>query len=126
MLVYTTYVHVPGHLEAENAPDKQQLIGPECFPEMLNYLDKNLGRLMKTVQDLGISYNTIFIFCADNGAHKPVTYIFGEDKIEISGGKMTITDRDSRAPLIVRWPNKVKPSSRNNNLIKSSDIIKFE
>ena len=63
MLVHTPYVaYFPGHPEAENAPDKQQLSGPECFPEMLNYLDKNVGRLMKTVQDLGISDNTIFIF----------------------------------------------------------------
>lgn len=123
LLVHTPYVHIPGHPEAENAPDKKQLSGPECFPEMLNYLDKNVGRLMKTVQDLGISDNTIFIFCADNGTHRPVKSIFGKNKIEISGGKMTMTDRGSRVPLIVRWPNKVKPSTRNNDLIELADFL---
>ena len=123
MLVHTPYVHVPGHPEAENSPDKQQLSGPECFPEMLNYLDKNVGRLMKAVQEAGISDNTIFIFCADNGTHGPVKSIFGKDKIEVSGGKMTMTDRGSRVPLIVKWPNKVKPGTKNDDLIELADFL---
>ena len=123
MLVHTPYVHIPGHPEAENVPDKQQRSGEECFPEMLNYLDKNVGRLMKTVQELGISDNTIFIFCADNGTHSPVKSIFGEEKIVVSGGKMTMTERGSRVPLIVKWPNKVKPGTRNDDLIELADFL---
>ena len=36
---------------------------------------------------------------------------------------MTMTDRGSRVPLIVKWPNKVKPGTRNDDLIELADFL---
>ncbi len=123
LLVHTPYIKVPENPEHKILRDNRQKNGAECFPEMVNYLDKNVGRLMKAVQESGISDNTIFIFCADNGTHGPVKSIFGKNKIEISGGKMTMTDLGSRVPLIVKWPNKVKPDTWNDDLIELADFL---
>ena len=123
LLVHTPYIRVPGGPETNALPDSKQKKGPECFPEMVEYLDKNVGRLVNAVDELGISNNTIVIFCADNGTHGPVTSIWGENITRIKGGKMTMTDRGSRVPLIVSWPNTIKPGTRCDDLVELADFL---
>ncbi|MFP6892382.1 MAG: sulfatase-like hydrolase/transferase, partial [Opitutales bacterium] len=123
LLVHTPYVRVPGGPKTNALPDNKQKRGPECFPEMVEYLDKNVGRLINAVDELGIRENTMVIFCADNGTHGPVTSIWGENRTKIKGGKMTMTDRGSRVPLIVSWPGKVNPGSQCDDLVELADFL---
>jgi len=123
LLVHTPYIRVPGSPKVNAVPDDQQTNGTECFPEMVEYLDKNVGRLMNTVDELGIAKNTVFIFCADNGTHGPVTSVWGDNRTKIKGGKMTMTDRGSRVPLLVSWPGRIKPGSQCDDLIELADFL---
>lgn len=123
LLVHTPYIRVPGGPTTRALPDSEQKNGPECFLEMVEYLDKNVGRLVNAVVELGIINNTIVIFCADNGTHGPVTSIWGESRIGIKGGKMTMTDRGSRVPLIVSWPQTIKPGTQCDDLVELADFL---
>jgi len=123
LLVHTPYIKVPENLEHESLPDNLQKNGAECFPEMVNYLDKNIGRLVDAVEKNGLSNNTIIIFLADNGTHKAVTSVWGDEEIKIKGGKMSMTDRGARVPLIVKWPEKVKPGTRCDDLVELADFL---
>jgi len=123
LLVHTPYIRVPGGPTTSALPDSEQTNGPECFSEMVEYLDKNVGRLVNAVDELGISNNTIVIFCADNGTHGPVTSIWGENSARIKGGKMTMTDRGSRVPLVVRWPETIKPGTQCDDLVELADFL---
>ena len=123
LLAHTPYIRVPGSAATSRLPDSEQKNGPECFPEMVEYLDKNVGRLVNAVDDLGISNNTIILFCADNGTHGPVTSIWGENRTRIKGGKMTMTDRGSRVPLIVRWPGTVESGTQCDDLVELADFL---
>jgi arylsulfatase A-like enzyme len=123
LLVHTPYIRVPGGPTTRAVPDREQKNGPECFPEMVEYLDKNVGRLVNAVDELGISNNTIILFCADNGTHGPVTSIWGENRTKIKGGKMTMTDRGSRVPLIVSRPGKIKPGTQCDDLVELADFL---
>jgi arylsulfatase A len=77
---------------------------------------------VNAVDELGISNNTIILFCADNGTHRPVTSIWGKSRTKIKGGKMTMTDRGSRVPLIASWPGTIKPGTRCDNLVELADF----
>jgi arylsulfatase A-like enzyme len=123
LLVHTPYVRVPGGPKTNALPDSRQKNGPVCFPEMVEYLDKNVGRLINAVDELGLSNNTIILFCADNGTHGPVTSVWGENRTRIKGGKMTMTDRGSRVPLIVSWPQTIKPGTRCDDLVELADFL---
>jgi len=123
LLVHTPYIRVPGGQATSAVPDSEQKNGPECFAEMVEYLDKNVGRLVNTVDELGISNKTIVIFCADNGTHGPVTSVWGENRTRIKGGKMTMTDRGSRVPLIVSWPQTITPGTRCDDLVELADFL---
>lgn len=123
MLVHTPFIKVPENPEHKSLPGKSKKGGAECFPEMVKYLDKNVGRLVDAVEKNGISKNTIIIFCADNGTHNAVTSVWGEEKTKIEGGKMSMTDRGSRVPLIVKWPEKVKPGTHCDDLVELADFL---
>jgi arylsulfatase A len=123
LLVHTPYIRVPGGPKTNALPDSKQKSGPECFPEMVKYLDKNVGRLVKAADELGLSDNTIILFCADNGTHGPVTSVWGDERAKIKGGKMTMTDRGSRVPLIASWPGTIEPGTQCDDLVELADFL---
>jgi len=95
---------------------------PKFFPDMVTYLDKNVGRIMKTLDELGIAENTILIFLADNGTDRGLKNSWGDGK-RIAGGKGTMTDRGTHVPLIVRWPGQIKAGTTCDDLIDFSDLF---
>lgn len=95
---------------------------PKFFPDMVKYLDKNVGRIMQTLDELSIADNTFVVFLADNGTDRGLKNNWGKDKL-IAGGKGTMTDRGTHVPLIVRWPGNINAGSINNDLIDFSDLF---
>ncbi len=91
------------------------------FPDMVKYLDKNVGRIMDTLDKLSIADNTVLLFLADNGTSNSINSRWKDGKI-IKGGKGTMTDRGTRVPLIVRWPKHIKKGTTNDDLIDFSDL----
>ncbi len=110
--------------EDQNDPLKAAtaLGNPKFFPDMVRYLDKNVGRIMQALDDLGIADNTVLVFLADNGTDRRLTSKWGEGKT-IRGGKGTMTDRGTRVPLIVRWPGHIEAGSTNDDLVDFSDLF---
>jgi arylsulfatase A-like enzyme len=104
------------------APNAAHKGDPEFFPDMLAYLDKQIGIMLQTLDDLGIADNTIVIFLADNGTDTGLANQWGEGK-PITGGKGTMTDRGTHVPLLVRWPGKIKAGSICEDLVDFSDIL---
>lgn len=88
--------------------------------DMVEHMDKCVGRIVNKVDNLGISDNTLVIFYSDNGTHLKVTTQTVDGPV--SGGKGETTDAGTHVPLIARWPGKIKPSV-NDNLIDSTDFL---
>ena len=120
------------HYPWESTPDSQDKTyragppphkgDPKYFPEMLAYLDKQIGTMLSTLDDLGIAENTIVLFTADNGTDRDLVNLWGDGK-KISGGKGTMTDRGTHVPLLVRWPGHIQPGSTCKDLVDLSDIF---
>ena len=105
-----------------NLPNATHKGNPKYFPDMVTYLDKNVGRIMQTLEELGIADNTVLIFLADNGTDRDLKNQWGDGKM-IKGGKGTMTDRGTHVPLIVRWPKHIKAGSTCDDLIDFSDLF---
>ena len=95
---------------------------PKYFPDMVSYLDKQIGLIMKTLKDLDIEENTVLIFLADNGTDRDLVNNLANGK-SIAGGKGTMTDRGTHVPMMVRWPKHIKAGSTCNDLIDFSDMF---
>jgi arylsulfatase A-like enzyme len=91
------------------------------FGEMVQYMDKLVGRIMQKVETLGIEDNTLLLFVGDNGTDRDVTSLWNGTSIK--GNKGYTTDAGTHVPLIAHWKGKIKKGSINDNLIDFTDFL---
>lgn len=98
--------------------------------------DWSTGEIMKTLEENGLTENTIVIFSSDNGPVYDDGYEDGTkvktSKEEVDqghdgsgvfrGGKYQIYEGGTRVPFIVRWPARIKPG-RSAALVNQIDLI---
>ncbi len=89
----------------DNAPNYESLAN---FKTVLREYDRQVGRLLDGLKDLGIGDNTILIFSSDNG---PLPTFQGKRAGGLRGSKISLYEGGDRMPLIVRWPGHV-PAGR--------------
>jgi arylsulfatase A-like enzyme len=100
--------------------------------DMINQLDWTVGEIVKELQRLDIDNNTLIIITSDNG---PALLDGYEDDAEIlavkenhkpagpmRGGKYSILEGGTRVPMIIIWPQKIKPGV-SNTLISQMDFV---
>ena len=77
-----------------------------AYAAMITRMDRDIGKMVQLVTDLGLEDDTIFIFTSDNGAVFPLA---GYDPVdfksngELRGYKQDIYEGGIREPLIVSW-----------------------
>jgi arylsulfatase A-like enzyme len=77
--------------------------------EQMQIVDRQVGTILKRLDDEGIADNTIVFFIGDHG------------RCHIRG-KQFLYDGGIRIPMLVRWPGKVKPGVVSESLVQSIDI----
>ncbi|MEQ8787761.1 MAG: sulfatase-like hydrolase/transferase [Pirellulaceae bacterium] len=73
----------------------------EEYVELVEDLDRQVGRILKRIDSQGLAENTVVVFASDNGAMAP-----GRN-LPLSGFKGTVEEGGIRVPLIARWPGKL-------------------
>ncbi len=100
-----------------------------AYAGMISYLDDQVGQLIETLKEEGLLDNTIILFTSDNGP----TYLGGvdfnyfESSKPFSNGygrtKGFLYEGGIRVPLIVSWPNHIKPGTSNEHPSAFYDIM---
>ena len=88
---------------------------PAIYAAMMKNLDDAIGNIVKTVDDLKQSNNTIIIFTSDNGGER-----FSDNGI-YQGRKMTLWEGGIREPAFVRWTGTIKENSITNQVATTMD-----
>jgi arylsulfatase A-like enzyme len=83
---------------------------------MITRLDRDVGRLMDRLRELGIEDNTLLFFSSDNGPHKEggVDPSFFSSSGPLRGLKRDLYEGGIRVPLIARWPGRIKAGQVND------------
>lgn len=107
--------------------DPKSLQRNPVYGAMVESMDNAVGRLLTTLDELGLADNTIIVFFSDNGgvhwagsATYPDTPITSNSPLR--GGKATVYEGGTREPCIVVWPGQVKPASKSDAIIQSIDF----
>jgi arylsulfatase A len=94
---------------------------PKYFGDMVEYMDEMVGRVVGTVDRLGLGSNTLILFYGDNGTDQKLQSRMG-DRV-IKGGKGFTTEAGMHVPLIARWAGVSKPGAVCPDLVDSTDFI---
>lgn len=82
--------------------------------EMLLSVDESLGRLLSTLEELGILDRTLVVFTSDNG------YWYGEHGL--TAERRLPYEAGVRSPLLIRYPPLARPGSTVDALALSVDL----
>lgn len=95
------------------------------YAAMITYFDDVVGRILKHLDENGLSDNTIVLFSSDNGTSwvGGVDIAFFNSVGELRGHKAQMWEGGIREPLVVRWPQRVAPGATSNLACVAYDIV---
>ncbi|WDE98420.1 sulfatase-like hydrolase/transferase [Lentisphaera profundi] len=109
-------VHAPFEAPPELIPEgKHPMVG------MMKSLDMAVGRILKTVEELGQRDNTIIVFLSDNGG-VPKVFEHGFTNAPFRGGKATVLDGGVHVPFTCYWPGKIE-GNEYLGIVSSLDLL---
>ncbi|NND33077.1 MAG: arylsulfatase [Saprospiraceae bacterium] len=103
----------------------KSLAGP--YGDFVFQTDWCAGQILKALDDIGETGNTIVIFTADNGperyAYDRIRNFDHHSSAPFRGLKRDIYEGGHHVPFIVRWPNKVEAGAVCDEVISQVDIL---
>ena len=96
----------PGDSEKKVTAENWMEKDPDAYVVMLEDLDAEIGRVLESIDELGMRKNTLVVFASDNGGVGEIANMGG-----LRGNKGTTYEGGIRVPLIIRWPGKLNPGT---------------
>ena len=91
------------------------------YAGMIRGLDRGIGQVLASLEENGLSDNTIVIFTSDNGG---AGYVGLPDLNKpYRGWKMTFFEGGIRTPYFIRWPEKIAAGGQYNSPVAHIDIF---
>ena len=88
-----------------------------AYAAMITRMDRYIGNVVKLIDQLGLTDDTIVIFTSDNGTSHlklEVDYDFFNSVGNLRGLKGSLYEGGIRVPLIAKWPGKIKAGSTSD------------
>ncbi len=120
--------------EYEDAFPEQPYLGGSYLPHptpraayaaMITRMDRNVGRIMDLVAELGLEDNTLIMFSSDNGP----TWVGGSDLEFFDGNgvfrgrKQQLYEGGIRVPMMARWPGRIDAGAVTDHLSAQWDVL---
>ena len=98
------------------------------YGDFMLMIDDYMGQLMATLDEKGLTENTLVIFTSDNGCSPQADFaILGEQGHDPSyiyrGHKADIYEGGHRVPFIASWPKVIAKNGMTDQLIVSTDLM---
>ncbi len=86
---------------------------------MVRRMDAGIGRILRTLDQLGLRDNTLIVFTSDNGpVQSPEMRRFNTN---LRGGKCTVWEGGIRVPLLISWPDGIQPGRTLSHMTHFAD-----
>jgi len=102
-------------------PDFDGKTGAGDIGDAMADVDFNVGLVLDAIERLGISRNTIVIWCADNGAQDFRPWLGSAGPW--NGFMNTVMEGGIRTPCIIRWPGRIPAGQVSNEIVHEVDFF---
>jgi arylsulfatase A len=117
-LVHNPFVPTP---DSEDWKNRTHQNNTRYFADMVTYMDKIVGRIVRKLDQLGLREDTLVLFTGDNGTNTSIKSKMPDGVIQ--GAKGDTTDAGTRVPLIANWPGAVPAGKVCGDLVDFSDFV---
>ncbi len=96
------------------------------YGDAVEEIDWSTGRILDTLEDLGLSGSTLVIFTSDNGPWVPGSFkkrIRGGSTGGLRGSKGTTWEGGMRVPMIARWPGHIPAGQVRGGISSLLDLF---
>lgn len=95
------------------------------YAGMITRMDRDVGRIMALLKELGLDERTIVFFSSDNGPSKEAgpTVDFFDSNGPFRGIKRDLYEGGIRVPLIARWPDRIAPNQTSDLITAQWDVL---
>lgn len=107
-----------GHYAAQDRPRT-------ALAAMISRMDRDVGRLMALLGELGLDDRTVVLFSSDNGGQEGwgADLRFFQGNGPLRGSKMQLYEGGIRVPLLVRWPGVIEPGRVSDHVWAFWDVL---
>lgn len=121
MFVWVNFTHM--HFRTYAKPESKGQSGKwqSLYHDVMIDHDRNVGTILKKLDELGIADNTFVMYSTDNGPHAntwpdaATTPFRSEKNTNWEGG--------FRVPALVRWPGRIKAGAVTNEIVSHMDWL---
>ncbi len=97
--------------------------GNVAYAGMVSRMDRDMGRLVKLLEDKGIAENTLVIFTSDNGPEYEKHDRHFNSNGPYRGGKRDLYEGGIRVPFVAYWPGRVKAGAKTDHPSAFWDLL---
>ncbi len=123
-------VHAPFDAKKDLIEKYRKLIDPKnpqhspTYAAMVESMDDSVGKLLDTLERLGIADRTAVVFFSDNGGnmYNTIDETSPTSNAPLRGGKATVYEGGVRVPCIISWPGITKANTISEQVIQSCDF----
>jgi arylsulfatase len=112
-----THIHFPTLAH----PDFAGKTGAGDIADAMAEADYNTGLVLDAIDTLGLSRNTIVLWCTDNGAEARRPWRGSPGPW--SGFYNTVMEGGIRTPCIIRWPGRIPAGRVSNEIVHQVDFL---
>jgi arylsulfatase A-like enzyme len=97
------------------------------YAAMVHRLDASIGRVLKALDEQGLTQNTLIVFSSDNGAtfetgNKGTSWHHDSNR-PFRGQKRSLEEGGIRVPGIARWPGRIPAGVRSSVPMHMTDVM---
>lgn len=132
--------HTMMHVVIDASPEYRDRTGEGLYADTLEELDAETGRLLMTLDELGLRDDTLVLFTSDNGPWsndhaaqhaKNARHVAWTDGPEIPwgssgplrGAKGSTWEGGLRVPAIFRWPGQIEAGQTSDAIVSTLDVL---
>ncbi|GIX03456.1 MAG: N-acetylgalactosamine-6-sulfatase [Planctomycetaceae bacterium] len=104
-------------LQSATMNELEDLDETRCALAMIEHQDRQVGRVLQKLRDLGLEEQTIVVYFSDNG---PNTWRWNGN---LRGRKGSTDEGGTRSICVLRWPGKIPAGRRVSTIAAAIDLL---